>query len=151
MHPIPLVDESRLVSLVTDSATTSQRWAKRAACAELPAGFDTYFPSDGELPPVDALALCFSCPVATECLATALIHESQAGYRHGWWGGSAPGAREEIAAKLGIEMRPVELDIRGPAGLARHLRSQNRTIPSIAAELGCAERTVYRYLANLAA
>ena len=35
-----------------------------------------------------------------------------------------------------------------PADLARLLRAQNLTIPSIAAKLGCTERTVYRYLAN---
>ena len=151
MTAIPLVDESRLVALVNDFTTTSRRWDERAACADLPSGVDAYFPDDGELLPANALALCRSCPVATECLATALIHESRSGYRFGWWGGVGPDEREELARHLGIETVPVELDIRGPADLARLLRSQNLTIPSIAAKLGCTERTVYRYLANSAA
>jgi len=151
MNAISLVDESRLVALVSDTTTASRRWAERAACADLPSGIDAYFPDDGELPPVGALARCRSCPVATDCLATALIHESQSGYRFGWWGGVGPDGREELAQRLGIETMPVELDIRGPADLARLLRSQNLTIPSIAAKLGCTERTVYRYLANSAA
>jgi hypothetical protein len=152
MNPIPLVvDESRLVTLVTDPATTERRWDQRAACADLPGGIDTYFPDDGDLPPVDALARCLTCPVATECLATALVHESQSGYRHGWWGCTGPDERDQIARRLGIATTPVELDIRGPADLARYLRAQNHTIPSIAAELGCTERTVYRYLAKTAA
>ncbi|MDA8301165.1 MAG: WhiB family transcriptional regulator [Actinomycetota bacterium] len=151
MNPIPLVDESRLVNLVTNPTITAQRWAQRAACTGLRSAIHAYFPGDGDLPPVDALMCCFACPVATECLATALIHESQSGFRHGWWGGTSPEAREGIADRLCIETVPVEFDIRGPADLARHLRSQNRTIPSIAVELGCTERTVYRYLAQSAA
>jgi hypothetical protein len=151
MTAIPLVDESRLVALVDDFTTTSRRWDERAACGDLPSGVDAYFPDDGELLPVNALALCRSCPVATECLATALIYESRSGYRFGWWGGVGPDEREELARRLGIETVPVELDIRGPADLARLLRSQNLTIPSIAAKLGCTERAVYRYLANSAA
>jgi hypothetical protein len=151
MNLMPLVNESRLVNLVSDPTTTQQPWADRAACADLPAGTEPYFPDDGELPPLDALARCFACPVATECLATALIHESQSGYRHGWWGGTGPESREGIASRLGIETTPAELDMRGPADLACQLRSQDRTIPSIAAELTCTERTVYRYLASSAA
>jgi hypothetical protein len=152
MNPIPLVvDESRLVNLVTDPGTMVRRWAQRAGCADPPGRIDNYFPDDGGLPPVDALARCLTCPVATECLATALIHESQSGYRDGWWGGTGPDERDQIARRLGIATTPVELEIRGPADLARHLRAQNHTIPSIAAELGCTERTVYRYLAQTAA
>lgn len=151
MTLVPLADESRLVTLLNDPRTTTRRWHDRAACADLPLAGDSYFPEDGELPPVDALARCLICPVATECLATALIHESQSGYRHGWWGGAGPDERERVARRLGIATTPIELDIRGPADLARALRAQNRTIPSIAAELGCTERTVYRYLASTAA
>jgi hypothetical protein len=151
MNPIPLVDESCLVALVSDFTTTSRRWDKRAACANLPSSVDAYFPDGGESPSPDALALCLTCPVATECLASALIHESQSGYRFGWWGGVGPDGREQLAQRLGIQTIPVELDIRGPADLARYLRSQNHTVPSIAAKLGCTERTVYRYLADSAA
>lgn len=151
MNPTPFIDESCLVALVNDPTTTSRRWDKRAACADLSSGIDSYFPDEGELPPVDALTMCRSCPVGAECLATALIHESQSDYRFGWWGGLGPDGREQLAERLGIQTIPVELDVRGPADLARYLRSQNLTVPSIAAKLGCTERTVYRYLANSAA
>jgi hypothetical protein len=182
MNPIPpisLVDESRLVAVVSDFPTISRRWREHAACAaDLPSGLDTYFPEEGHLPPVDALALCLSCPVAVECLATALVDESRSGERFGWWGGFGPEEREHLAQRLGIETAPVaagietapvaagiettpvelgietvlvDPDFRGPAELARHLRSQNLTIRAIAAELGCTERTVYRYLADSAA
>jgi hypothetical protein len=151
MNPIPLSEESRLAALVRNSTATSRRWEERAACVCLAPGIDAYFPDDGELPPADALVLCRWCPVATECLATALVHESQDGYRFGWWGGAGPAEREEIARRLGIKAMPVELDVHEPADLARYLRSQDHTIASIAALLGCTERTVYRYLANPAA
>jgi len=151
MNPISLVDESRLVALVSDFITTSRRWDERAACAGLPFGVDAYYPDDSELPPDDALARCRSCPIGAQCLATALIHESRSGYRFGWWGGVGPDEREELARPLGIETVTVELDIRGPAALARLLRSQDLTIPSIAAKLSCTERTVYRYLVGSAA
>src|SRR5262249_20728512 len=112
MNPIPLADESRLVALVNDFTTTSRRWHKRAACSNLPPGVDAYFPDGGESPSADALDLCLTCPVATECLASALIHESQSGYRFGWWGGVGPDGREQLAQRLGIQTIPVELDIR---------------------------------------
>lgn len=151
MNPIPLADETRLATLVSNLTATSCRWADQAACAHTSSGVDTYFPENGELPPADALSLCRSCPVAAECLATALVHESQDGYRFGWWGGVGPDERAQIALRLGLQTVPVELDVREPADLARYLRSQEHTIASIAAVLGCTERTVYRYLANPAA
>lgn len=151
MNPIPLAYESRLAALVSNPTATSRRWGERAACVHTSSGIDAYFPDDGELPPADALALCRSCPVATDCLATALVHESQDGYRFGWWGGVGPDERQQIAQQLGIQTLPVELGIHEPADLARYLRSQDHTITSIAALLGCTERTVYRYLADPAA
>jgi WhiB family redox-sensing transcriptional regulator len=151
MNPIPPVDEATLVSLVSDSTIAFCWWDECAACADLSFGPDAYFPDDGQVPSGAALALCRSCPVVAECLATALIHESQSGERFGWWGGIGPDEREQLAQRLGIQSVPVEVEIRGPADLVRHLRSQNLTIPSIAAKLGCTERTVYRYLAHSAA
>lgn len=151
MTQIPLVDESRLVTLVNDPHTTTRRWDNRAACADLPLAGDPYFPDEGELPPTDVLARCISCTVAHECLAAALVHESEEGLRFGWWGGYSPDEREVLAERIGLPTRQVEIDLRGPADLARMLRGQNRTIPSIAAQLGCTERTVYRYLASAAA
>jgi hypothetical protein len=151
MTLIPLVDESRLVNLVNDRRTPTRRWDDRAACADLSLAGDPYFPEDGKLPPTEALARCTKCAVAHECLATALIHESEEGLRFGWWGGCSPDEREVLAERIGLVTTQVEIDLRRPADLARILRAQKRTIPSIAAELGCTERTVYRYLASTAA
>jgi len=151
MTLIPLVDESRLVNLVNDPRTTTRCWDDRAACADLRRAGDPYFPEDGDLPPTEALARCITCAVAHECLATALIHESEEGLRFGWWGGCSPDLREVLAERIGLVTTQVEIDFRRPADLARILRAQKRTVPSIAAELGCTERTVYRYLASTAA
>ncbi len=151
MIPIPLVDEFRLVNLINDATVTARVWDASAACADLPAASDPYFPNDGEVPPAEALARCATCTVLHECLATALIHESEAGLRFGWWGGCGPEARELLAERIGLTAQQVEADVQQPAHLARILRAQNRTIPSIAAHLGCTERTVYRYLATTAA
>jgi hypothetical protein len=151
MIQIPLIDESRLVTLVNDPRTPTRRWDNRAACADLHLAGDPYFPEDGELPPTDALARCMTCTVAHECLATALVHESDDGLRFGWWGGCSPDERELVADCIGLATQHLEIDLRPPADLARVLRASNRTIPSIAAELGCTERTVYRYLASTAA
>ncbi len=152
MTTIPLVDETRFVAMILDPNTTNQRWAERAACANLSLAGDPYFPEDGQTPPTEALACCASCPVAHECLATALAHEATYGYRFGWWGGLGPAERELLAAGLALpEPAPVTIDLHSPAAIARRLRAQRRTVPAIAAELGCTERTVYRYLAASAA
>jgi hypothetical protein len=154
MTPIPLFDDSRLVELIDDPRTTTLRWQDRAACVGLRLSGDSYFPEDDEMPSVEALAACPTCSVAHECLATALIHESQEGQeglRFGWWGGCSPVEREMLARRINLTTTPVEIDLRRQADLARILRAQNRTVPSIAAELGCTKRTVYRYLASTAA
>ncbi len=151
MTLIPLVDEFRLVTLVNDPRTTTRRWDDRASCADVALTGDPYFPEDGELPRADALARCMTCTVAHECLATALIHESEEGLRFGWWGGCSPDERQVLAERIKFATTQVEINLRRPAALARILRAQKRTIPSIAAELGCTERTVYRYLTSTAA
>jgi hypothetical protein len=104
------------------------------------------------VPSAEALACCAVCPVATECLASALVHEALDGCRFGWWGGVGPNERELLWGTFDVPARqPVEVDLRNPAAIARHLRAQRLTVPAIAAELGCTERTVYRYLATSAA
>lgn len=152
MTTIPFVDETCLVALVQDPTTTAHRWADRAACINSPASGDPYFPDDDQMPSAEALACCAGCAVAQHCLATALVHEARDGYRSGWWGGLGPSDRDLLWANIGAEvLPPVEIDLRGPAAVARHLRAQRRTVPAIAAELGCTERSVYRYLAATAA
>jgi len=153
MTTIPFVDEVRLVALIHNPATMRQQWAVNAACRDRSQAGDPYFPEDDGMLSAAALARCAGCPVAYECLALALIHEANDGYRFGWWGGFSPVDRDLLWASLdppGLSPA-VELDLGAPAAVARSLRDQNRTIPAIAAELGCSERTVYRYLAATAA
>ncbi len=151
MHVLPASDETNLVELLQSAAVTHQEWARRAACQE--PSTEMFFGDQDDPPPAEAMAACRSCPVADECLATALLHESVDDLRSGWWGGRGPEDRGVLWARIGAPATPAatELDMRDPAALARHLRSQRRTIPSIAAELGCSKRTVYRYLAASAA
>lgn len=152
MTTIPSVDETYLVALIHDPITTTHAWADRAACIDLNAVGDPFFPDDDQLPPAEALACCARCPVAQQCLATALTHEAIDGYRYGWWGGLGPSEREVLWSALDLLVtKPPTEDRCTPAAVARHLRSQRRTVPAIAAELGCTERTVYRYLAATAA
>lgn len=149
---IPFVDKTRLVTLMLDPATTSQAWAHRAACADRPTSDNPYFPDDDQLPSSEALACCAACPVGEECLATALVHEALDEVRFGWWGGVGPAERELLWSALNIPApQTVDVDLRNPAALARHLRAEQRTVSAIAAELGCTERTIYRYLAASAA
>lgn len=152
-HPvISFIDEPTLLVHIHDANTIHQRWQSHAACKDL-ATTDTYFPDDGEAPSLSALAICAACPVAAQCLATALIHEATDEYRYGWWGGLSPEERDELWAHLGepLPSDPREIDIRDPRELTYHLRDRNHTVASIAAHLGCSERTIYRYLADRAA
>ncbi len=158
MTTIPFVDEIRLVALIQNPATMRQRWVENAACRKRSLAGDSYFPEDDEIPSANALAFCAGCPVAYECLATALIHEVSDGYRFGWWGGLRLADRDLLCTSLDRPRMPPAVEFAlgdpaagDPAAVARSLRNQNHTIPVIAAELGCSERTVYRYLAATAA
>lgn len=152
MTTIPSVDETYLVALIQDPITTTHVWAGGGACIDLHADGDPYFPDDDQVPPAEALACCSRCPVAHQCLATALIHEAINGFRFGWWGGLGPSGRKLLWKALDLPVPPpAQVDLRTPAAVARHLRSQRRTVPEIAAALGCTERSVYRYLAATAA
>lgn len=151
MHVLSASYEANLVELLQSPAVTHQAWAPRAACQGMPT--EMFFGDQDDPPPAQAMAACRACPVASECLATALLHESVDELRSGWWGGLGPEDRDVLWARIEAPVTPAaaDLDMRDPAALARHLRSQSRTIPSIAAELGCSKRTVYRYLAASAA
>jgi hypothetical protein len=158
MIPKPSIDEGRLVDLLHDPATTRQDWQPMSLCRGTN---DDYFPDDGAGPPDEALLRCRACPVAHECLATALSHEAADGYRFGWWGGFGPDDRTALweqlaigfAARTGERSAPVNVDVgpTHPVAQARQLRAQQLTIAAIAAQLGCSERTVHRYLAAIAA
>jgi WhiB family redox-sensing transcriptional regulator len=146
----PTFDEEELVARIQDPRVIRQEWSERANCRTVDP--DLYFPDEGAQPPLSALARCASCPVATDCLATALFHEIEDDLRYGWWGGLGPVERRELSRRLGLPVSvpdPTEAD--NPVTQALRLRAQHHTIPTIAAELGCSERTVYRILAAHAA
>ena len=147
MRQLSVVDERLVLAFMNDPTTARRRLDSDAACADAPSF--PYHPEDRECPSADALALCLECPVRQECLATALHHEATAGYRDGWWGGFSPEDRDRLARELRIDSPAVEDD--DPANRARSLRADGLTVSSIAFELGCTERTAYRYLAASAA
>ena len=168
MTEIPLVDE-RIVMLLIDKPTTAQHQLDLgAACA--PTTGSQYLSGD-QAPDAEALALCAGCPVRQECLAMALYYEARDEIRDedrfGWWGGFSPGERVSIARRIGIARPVVEFEDARPvvesedarpvvesediAHRALRLRAEGRTVSSIASELGCAERSIYRYIAAAAA
>jgi hypothetical protein len=150
MSTVPLLDEDDLVTLIQKPGTATHDWADHGACTGLSG--DPYFPDEDEQPPAEAIRLCVSCPVAGQCLASALLYEAADGLRHGWWGGYSPDQRAALWPRLrdqAVEL-PV-LALSDPSSIARRLRANRWTVKAIAAELGCTERSVYRYLAETAA
>jgi len=154
MYPLlddPLPVFPNLIDLLADSTLIRQEWADRALCCG--SGFD-FHPDEGE-PPVEALRMCAACPVAAQCLATALIHENACGQRDGWWGGISPDARQAVWDALNPDTSLLPsleaVEETDPARRALELRSRGYTVAATAAELGCTKRTVYRLLARAAA
>ena len=146
---IPAVDETYLVALIQDPTITFRAWAGQAACTDLPLSPDAYFPDDDKRPCAEALACCFACPVAHHCLATALVYEGNGNDRFGWWGGYGPDEREDLRSRIEVAAPPppsLDVVVTDPGDIARYLLEQRHTVPSIAAALGCSERTIYRYL-----
>lgn len=77
-------------------------WHEQAACRGL--GPDLFFARRGENTTQDAYhhakQLCAQCPVATDCLETALrIEENPQMGRHGLYGGKTPDQRADIARR----------------------------------------------------
>jgi Transcription factor WhiB len=72
---------------------TGLGWMDRAACRTQDP--DLWFEKEG----VAARGVCNRCPVAAECLGYALRCEGTEGpaYRFGIYGGTAPGARAQMA------------------------------------------------------
>lgn len=71
-------------------------WMRRAACRGLSATYGTYktfYPPPGEIP-VNAFAICDTCPVRPECLAYALNTAKR--NDHGVWGGTTVSDRRRI-------------------------------------------------------
>lgn len=56
---------------------------------------DTWFNADGE---AAARALCFACPLRTDCLSWALDHPAWT--THGIWGATTPERREQLRSEF---------------------------------------------------
>lgn len=72
-------------------------WRDRAAC--LGHDDDTFFPDRGDTTGTDeALRVCATCPVTTQCLDAALTEEGNlaGAYRHGIRGGTTPDQRAHM-------------------------------------------------------
>lgn len=83
-------------------------WIDGAACAEI--GPDLFFPDTGERSTNrhvyrDALTICETCPVATQCLEHALTNDE----RYGVWGGTTPNEREQMRSRRGL-LKPATRD-----------------------------------------
>lgn len=73
----------------------TEHWRERAICRGLPL---VVFFRDGAGATYDAArAICQRCPVAAECLAYAMQHETDQRSRHGVWGGKSPRQRWHLA------------------------------------------------------
>lgn len=72
-----------------EMAQVTEDWTTRAACRGLDP--DLFFPEQGE-PATYALAVCRSCDVTAECLATALENHE----RMGIWGGTTGQQRRDM-------------------------------------------------------
>lgn len=67
----------------------SWRWAAHAACADQDP--DLFFDTNQNTEREQLITLCASCPVRTECLDHALLHNE-----HGWWGGMSSDERHQL-------------------------------------------------------
>jgi hypothetical protein len=150
MTTVPLFDEQRLIELIQDPCILKHAWAEYASCRGVDA--DAYFPENGQVPSNQAMSRCARCPVAEKCLASTFIYEASDNARHGWWGGLGPAQREVLWSRLAPHLQHLPQPIlHDAAAIARALRKEHWTVTAIACELGCTERTIYRYLAASAA
>jgi len=83
---------------MTAPAPTSSDWRDSAACAGLPVRW--WFPEPGE-DCKQAVTVCNTCPVKTECLQYALDN----GERHGIYGGTTARQRQQLRRRLNTPPR----------------------------------------------
>jgi WhiB family redox-sensing transcriptional regulator len=76
-------------------------WRDHAACRHTPT--DSFYPASPEAAEF-AISICRRCPVAIECLRTAL----DLGEHHGIWGGTTPDQRKNIMRRARRTGRPVD-------------------------------------------
>ncbi|MGJ6980540.1 WhiB family transcriptional regulator [Aestuariimicrobium soli] len=97
--------------------------------------------------------LCRQCPLMTSCLYSAVVEHDVAGYV----AGTTPRQRAEIRSRLGVKVKPEDLDtlagVTTPNRQIDHdevirLRNANpyESLDSIARRLGCSLSTVKRHL-----
>lgn len=72
-------------------------WIERGACWKQPHLTHLFF-SDDPTEQRQAKALCFSCPVASQCLAGAMDR----GEKFGIWGGMSPADRRRYKAERAL-------------------------------------------------
>jgi WhiB family redox-sensing transcriptional regulator len=122
-------------------------WADRAACAGTP--HDWWFPvtaaglaADDHVP-VQARALCDTCPVRVDCHRHALHHEP-----YGVWAALSEKQRHRLRRAAGIRHDATNRWT-DPVAVARavDLHKRGTPPPQIGEDLGVTRRTVYRYLA----
>lgn len=71
-------------------------WEQWAACAPTTGSeSELFYPARGE-DPRDAIELCHVCPVASQCLAYALVHREQWGV----WGGLTAAQRSRLEREM---------------------------------------------------
>ena len=76
--------------------TPASDWVKRASCRDHPSA--TWFPQDAA-EAKEAREICRQCSVRAECLDYALATRIDVGI----WGGTSPGERVRIAARLRMQ------------------------------------------------
>lgn len=139
--------EAELRQLVEDPRSAPVlRKLRSAACV----GYDTdVFHPEGGPPSELTLARCSGCPARLACLALALRSEDPEA-RSGWYGGLGPADRDAVASALNAGV-PAPPRVPELAARAARLWAEGWTVPAIAAELMCCDRTVQRYLRMAAA
>lgn len=122
-------------------------WRESAACREIPvtSDWDPWYPDTELRDFTQARAICDTCPVAQQCLDTALDEERglARSSRHGMRGGKT--AAERWAADTTTSWE------RTPGALHREilrLRRCGQTLQQIADDVGVTRRSVERHLAR---
>lgn len=93
-------------------------WQNQALCSEDNTTTELFFPIQGQASgqKARAKAICQQCPVREECLTYALtvptldIHNGDAHWVHGIWGGTTPMERKQLRAERGITKNGVSDD-----------------------------------------
>lgn len=114
-------------------------WQEQALCRQVDP--ELFFPDKGEwISSLIARKICASCPVIQRCHAAAVRNGE-----YGVWGGTTEKQRQASGA------RPAAPPSRRRriGEVINVLHSRDLSVPDIAEQAGCTERTVYRHLARV--